>query len=282
MKKITKISLILALAVILVITSACNSNNNTSENTNSSGNNSVKDTTPAKKSLKIGTSSVSIDLAESGVAPLEDMGYEVEIVVFDDYFTPNTALVEGSLDANFYQHELFMDQYNVSKKTDIIMLSPKLYQFYGGLYSVKANSLETLPDGGKVGIATDASNISRDLINLQSLGLITLTSEPRDLYSVLDIVDNPHNYEFVQSDHMKYTYMDEYTFLLGTSNTMAANQVDPTKNRLAYFPEPDNALGMCVMPANENEQWVKDIMTAYTSEAARAYVKPSSGFEPVK
>lgn len=278
MKRIKIMTLALILLLALGIVAGCSSGNTTSTDSNSP----TGDTNSAKKSLKIGTSSVSVDLAQSGVAPLEAMGYKVEVVMFDDYFTPDTALVEGSLDANLYQHELFMKQYNDNNNTNIMMLSPKLYLFYGGLYSVKADSLETLPDGGKVGIATDASNISRDLLNLQSIGLIKLTGEPRKLYSVLDIVDNPHNYEFVQADHMKYTNMDDYTCLLGTSNTMAANDVDPTKHRLAYFPEKENALGMCIMPKNKNEQWVKDIMTAYTSPEARAYVKKSSGFEPVE
>ncbi len=272
MKKIQLIGLVLILGLMLGIVAGCGSKTDTS----------AKKNTEEKKSLKIGTSSVSNDLAQSGVAPLEKMGYKVEIVVFDDYFTPDTALAEGSLDANFYQHKLFMDNYNSSKNTNIVMLSPKLYEFYGGLYSVKATSVETLPAGGKVGIATDASNISRDLLNLQSLGLIKLTSEKKNLYSVLDIVSNPHNYEFVQADHMKYTHMDEYTCLLGTSNTMAADKIDPTQNRLAVFPETENALGMCIMPENQDKQWVKDMMTAYTSEEARAYVKPASGFKPVQ
>lgn len=279
MKKLKIIGLVLVLALTLGMAAGCSSNssNNNAPTNNNTSNNS---TASAKKSLKIGTSSVSVDLAQSGVAPLEAMGYKVDIVMFDDYFTPDTALVEGSLDANFYQHELFMNQYNTSKNTNIMMLSPKLYQFYGGLYSVKADSLANLPDGGKVGIANDASNISRDLLNLQSLGLITLTSEKKTLYSVLDIVSNPHKYEFVQADHMKYRNMDDYTFVLGTSNTMAADKIDPTQNRLAVFPEKENALGISIMPENQNEQWVKDIMTAYTSETARAYVKPSSGFIP--
>lgn len=102
-----------------------------------------------KDKIIIGTSSVSVDLAESGVEALEDMGYEVELKVFDDYFLPNEALVEGSIDANFYQHKPFLDTYNEEKGTDIQMLEPKLWNFWAGIYSVKADSIDDLPEDRK-------------------------------------------------------------------------------------------------------------------------------------
>lgn len=234
-----------------------------------------------KTIIKLGTSSVSRHLAESGKAALEELGYTVEIVVFDDYVLPNDALVEGTLDANFYQHEPYMENYNDANETDIIMLEPKLYDYYTGIYSVKANSIEELPDGGVVGIAQDASNISLQLEQLQEAGIIRLSEKPNegDFYTVADIIENPHGYEFVQSDHTKYLNMDDYTLILGTSNTMAEAGVDPTQNILKKFVDSKYTQGICVMASNAEEQWVQDIMKAYTSEEAIANVPASSGFE---
>lgn len=234
-----------------------------------------------KKSLIIGTSSVSVDLAESGVEALEEMGYEVEIKVFDDYFLPNEALVEGSIDANFYQHKPFLDAYNEEKGTDIEMLEPALWNYWSGIYSVKADSIEDLPDGGLVGVAEDASNIDLDLRRLQEAGLIKLTDEEKDIYDIADVVENPHNYEFVQADSIKIKNLEDYTLVIGTSNTIAELGVDPTKNLLQTFVDDSLALGMCVMPENADTQWAKDIMTAYTSESAKEYVKPETGFDAV-
>jgi len=237
-----------------------------------------------KEKIIIGTSSVSVDLANSGKEELEKLGYEVEIKVFDDYVLPNSALTEGSIDANIYQHEPYMDNYNESNGTEIIMLSPKLYNYYSGLYSDKADNIEDLPDGGKVGIAEDASNISEQLGQLQEAGIITLSDEPTsgEFYTVADIVENPHNYEFVSGDRNKYQNMDEYVCLIGTSNTMAEAGIDPTDNLLMKFTHDDLALGMCITKENQDEQWVQDIMDAYTSDNARANVPASSGFEPVQ
>ena len=237
-----------------------------------------------KKNLVIGTSSVSVDLAESGVEALEKMGYTVEIKVFDDYVLPNDALVDGSLDANFYQHTPYMENYNESNGTDIVMLQPLLYNYYQGIYSVKADSIETLPDGGVAGIAQDASNIDNDLRLYAEAGIITLADQPNsgNFYTVADIMENPHNYEFVQSDHNKYLNMEDYTVLVGSSNTMATAGVDPTENCLYKEVDDQYAQGISVLAENADTQWAKDLITAYSSEEARANVPASSGFEPVE
>jgi D-methionine transport system substrate-binding protein len=241
----------------------------------------VVKSTEKKEKIIIATSSVSIDLAESGKDELAKMGYAVEIIVFDDYVLPNSALVEGSVDANFYQHEPYLNNYNDSNHTDIVMLSPKLYNYYSGLYSVKAATVQDLPNGGRVGIAEDASNISEQLVQLQETGIIKLRTQPSsgNFFTVADIVENSHGYEFTSGDHNKYRNMDEYACLIGTSNTMAEAGVDPTRNLLRKFFNKDLALGMCVMKKDQDAKWVQDIMEAYMSANARASVPASSGFE---
>lgn len=274
-KKVLSAVLLAAMTVSLV---ACGNSGDSSK--------SEKSETDSSKKTKIvmGTSSVSKDLAESGKEELEKKGYEVEIKVFDDYILPNDALVEGSLDANFYQHEPYMNNYNDSNNSDIVMLEPKLYNYYSGLYSTKADTIEDLPEGGKIGIAEDASNISEQLQQIAEAGLITLSDKPSsgDFFTVADIVENPKNYEFVTGDGNKYKNMDDYTAIIGTSNTMAEAGVDPTQHLLKKFVNNDLAEGICVMKANKDADWVKDMMDAYTSDAARANVPASSGFEPAE
>ena len=92
--------------------------------------------------------------------------------------------------------------------------------------------------------------------NIASTGLITLTDQaPEDnLYTTLDIVDNPHNYEIVEADSNRWKNMNEYTFVTGTSNSMATNGVDPTENRIAFFEMSEDALGLCILPENEDQQ----------------------------
>ena len=96
---------------------------------------------------------------------------------------------------------------------------------------------------------------------------------------IADIVENPHNYEFVRGDHSKYLNQDDYTAIIGTSNTMASAGVDPTEHLLEKFVDDSLALGMCIMAENKDTQWAKDIMEAYTSDKAKEAVDPSTGFE---
>lgn len=271
-KKLLTVLLVGAMAMSLA---ACGGNSKPDSNKTDDG---------KKTKIVIGTSSVSKDLAESGKEELEGKGYEVEIKVFDDYVLPNDALVDGSLDANLYQHEPYMDNYNKSNNSEIIMLTPKLYNYYSGLYSTKADKIEDLPEGGKIGIAEDASNISEQLQQIQEAGLIKLSDKPSsgEFYTVADIVENPKNYEFTTGDGNKYKNMDDYTAIIGTSNTMAEAGVDPTQHLLKKFVNNDLAEGMCVMKENKDKDWVKDLMDAYTSDAAKANVPVSSGFEPAE
>lgn len=234
-----------------------------------------------KTKIVIGTSSVSKNLANSGKEELEKMGYEVEIKIFDDYVLPNDALAEGSIDANFYQHEPYMENYNKSKKTDIVMLEPKLYNYYSGLYSVKTSKIEDLPVGGYIGIAEDASNMSEQLKQLEEAGLIKLNEKPStgEFFTPADVIENKKKYEFGQGDGNKYKNMGDYTCLIGTSNTMAEGGIDPSKNLLKKFINPELAEGICVTKENKDKKWVKDIMKAYTSEDAKSKVPKSTGFE---
>lgn len=262
--------ILLGVSMVIILATGCSSTNTTTASKSNE-----------KTTITIGTSSVAKDLADSGKKALEAKGYKVEITVFDDYVLPDDALAQGKLDANLYQHEAYMNNYNSSHNTKIIMLQPKLYNYYSGLYSVKANSLETLPNGGAVGIAQDAANISIQLKQLQEAGIIALSDKPAagNFYTVADITKNPHGYNFVTSDQTKYKNMGDYTMVIGTSNTMAEAGVDPTKNLLKKFVDPNLALGMSVMEKDKDAKWVKDIMTAYTSKDSIANVPASSGFE---
>ena len=228
-----------------------------------------------KTTLRIGTEPVARIMAESAIEPLEEMGYEVEIVMFDDYFTPNVALDEGQVDANFYQHQPFLDNYNKENGTDIVMLAP-CFLYYGGIYSENYDSLDDLKENGVGGtfvIAQDASNQSLDLLALQDAGLITLTDEDKDLYGIADIVDNPYEFEFLyMDDNTKYSSRDEFAAYTGSSNTMATFGIDPSENQLYYIDHSSEALGVCVNAEDADTQWAQDLVTAYTSDAAKEYV----------
>ena len=241
----------------------------------SAGNNASGAENSEKKVIRVGASPEAIPLVESGVASLEAMGYMVEVVPFDDFFVPNVSLDEGSIDANFYQHRPFLDNYNRKNGTNIVMLIP-LYNYSNTIYSKKAGSIKDIPEGGKFGISNDASNIDKNLRLLQKAGLIKLTSDKKGLYSIIDIIDNPKNLTFVQLDYkQRISAMDELAGIVCGSNNVFMSGVNPMEN--AIYKEVDNnyALGPCINgnTANKNDKWVKDLIAAYTSIKAYEYVQ---------
>lgn len=128
---------------------------------------------------------------------LAEEGIELEIVEIEDAVTPNTSLVEGSLDANFFQHQPYLDNFNEESKTDLVSVGAVHYEPFG-IYAGKTKKLADLPDGAKVGVPNNTTNEARALLLLEQEGLLTLKEGVGIEATVLDIVDNPKNIEFVE------------------------------------------------------------------------------------
>ena len=233
----------------------------------------------AKTPLKIGTIAACRFAAESGISLLEEMGYEVEIVMFDDYITPDSALDEGSIDANIYQHESFMNNYNAEHGTDLAFLAPVAYT-YGGIYSTHYTSIDDLKAngaGGQFAIANDATNQSLDLQVIEAAGLITLVDEEKEIYGLPDIVDNPYNFEFVyMARNVIYSSRDELAAYIGISNSLVPFGLDPEENRLFASEYVDNAVGITVRAEDAESQLAQDLIAAYTSDEAKQYIRDNS------
>ena len=92
---------------------------------------------------------------------------------FDDYIIPNTSLEDGELDANYFQHITYMNNFNVENGTHLVSAAGIHYEPFG-LYAGKTASIEELPDGAKIAVPNDATNEARALLLLEQGGLITL------------------------------------------------------------------------------------------------------------
>lgn len=126
---------------------------------------------------------------------LAEQGITLEVIEFNDYIIPNTALEEGELDANYFQHLPYLEDFNAKNETHLasaaaIHIEPL------GIYPGKTQTLEELANGALIGIPNDTTNESRALLLLQAQGLITLKEGVGSEAVPADIVDNPHNLQF--------------------------------------------------------------------------------------
>ena len=126
---------------------------------------------------------------------LEKEGINIEIVEFTDYIKPNLALAEGELDANFFQHEPYMNKFREEKNIDIVSIGGVHIEPMG-LYSSKYKTIDELKDGSEIAIPNDVTNGGRALLLLEKYGLISLKDDVGILATEKDIEENPKNLKF--------------------------------------------------------------------------------------
>lgn len=128
---------------------------------------------------------------------LAKKGYELDIKEYVDYIQPNLALDSGDLDANYFQHFPYLEQFNKENKTDLVSAAAIHYEPFG-IYAGKTASLEELADGAKVAVPNDATNEARALLLLEAQGLIKLKENVGLNATKNDIVENPKNLELYE------------------------------------------------------------------------------------
>lgn len=129
------------------------------------------------------------------LAPEE--GLDVRIVEFTDYLQPNVALDDGSVDANYYQHRVYLQDQMRQGGYDFVSLGSVSFQPMG-LYSEALTSLDALPEGASVAIPNDPVNGSRGIDLLAEHGIVTLSADAPDIPTVMDVEDNPKGLKFTE------------------------------------------------------------------------------------
>jgi D-methionine transport system substrate-binding protein len=143
------------------------------------------------------TSGPYSDMVSKAIKPLlEKKGYEVKVVEFSDYIQPNLALSKGDLDANLFQHKIYMDNFAKEHKLELseVIVVPTAPM---GIYSKKFNSLDEIAEGAAIAIPNDPTNAARAFLILEDAGLIKLDPNADPLtVSEKDVKDNVKNLQF--------------------------------------------------------------------------------------
>jgi D-methionine transport system substrate-binding protein len=154
-------------------------------------------TDTASKTLVVAASpSPHAEILTKFAAPLlEEQGIALEVKEYTDYIQPNVATSTGEVDANYFQHINYLNNYNKENGTDLVSAGAIHYEPFG-VYSNDHKSLDEIEDGATIAIPNDPTNEGRALLVLQQEGLITL-SDPEDLEATpKDIAENPKNIQF--------------------------------------------------------------------------------------
>lgn len=183
------IGFILLIAVALLAACGGNDNEKSSETT---------DQATETKEIKFGaTAGPYSDMLSKAIKPaLEEKGYTVKVVEFSDYIQPNNALDNSDIDANLFQHTIYLENFAEQNKMDLTALI-SVPTAPMGIYSEVYNSLDEVKDGSTIAIPNDPTNAARAFNTLQDEGLITISEDSDPLtVSEKDIVENKKNLKF--------------------------------------------------------------------------------------
>lgn len=126
---------------------------------------------------------------------LAEQGITLEIVQLEDSITPNTGVIEGTLDANYFQHVPYLEQFNLENGSDLVSIGAIHYEPFG-IYAGRVTDLADLSEGAVIAVPNNVTNEARALLLLAQEGIITLSEDAGINATVEDIIDNPLNVQF--------------------------------------------------------------------------------------
>lgn len=199
MKKL--ISLLLSGVLACSLLTACGGNNGGTAETKAPETNAPAETASLEgTTLKVGaTPAPHAEILEIVKDLLAEQGITLEIMEYNDYVQPNNAVEDGSLDANYFQHITYMNNFNEEYNTHLVSVADVHYEPFG-LYAGKTASLDALADGAQIAVPNDATNEARALLLLEQEGLITLKADAGITATVNDIESNPKNLQIVEME----------------------------------------------------------------------------------
>lgn len=257
MNKLKKLLTVVFTAFLAITLAACGA---TSSSNNGGG---------EKKEIKIGaTSGPYADMVNKALKPLlEKKGYTVKVTEFSDYIQPNKALNSGELDANLFQHKIYMKKFAEQNGMDLTALVP-VPTAPMGLYSDKVKDLKDLPEGAEVTLPNDPSNAARAYALLAAADLIKIKPDT-DVLKITknDVVENPKKLKFTELEAGQLARSLNSTTLAAVPGNFAlAAKFDLTKALILEKMNENNRNNIVVTTANKDKQFAKDLVEIVQSK----------------
>ena len=229
----------------------------------------------AKTTLKVGATPVPhAEILEIVKPLLAKQNIDLQIVEFSDYVQPNLALNDKELDANFFQHEPYLDNFISEHKELKLKNAGGVHIEPMGIYSKKIKELTALPNGASIAIPNDPTNGGRSLLLLEKAGLLKLREGAGVKATVQDIADNPKNLKFqeVEAAQVPLTLDDVDAAVINTNFAMQVNLV-PTKDALFMEDKTSPYVNIVAVRAgDEKRPEIEALMKALTSKEVKDFI----------
>ena len=205
---------------------------------------------------------------------LKDSGYTLDIVTYNDYVLPNTALESGDLDANYFQHGPYLKDFNEENGTHIVSVASVHFEPMA-VYAGKSSSLDDIADGASIAVPNDTTNEARALLLLEANGLIKLKSDAGISATVLDIVENPHNIkiEELEAAQVPKAIQDVDFAVINGNYAIEAGIKDPVAVEASDSLAAETYANLvCVKEGNENSEKTKALVNAVLQDNVRDFI----------
>jgi len=217
------------------------------------------------------------EILKQCIEPLKAEGVDLQIVEFTDYVQPNIALEDGSLDANYFQHGPYLEDFNKKNGTHLVSVAQEHFEPMG-IYGGKSDSLSSIPDGAAIAVPNDTTNEARALLLLQANGIITLKDGVGLEATKLDIADNPHNVEIVEVEAAQIPgKLTDVNFGVINANYALQAGLKPSADALVTETADSDAAQtyaniLVVKEGNENNPAVAKLIEVLHSDTIRNYI----------
>lgn len=200
-------------------------------------------------------------------------GVNLKVKVFTDYVQPNVQVAEKRLDANFFQHQPYLDEFNKSKGTDLVSVAAVHLEPLGA-YSSKLKNLDELKDGATVVIPNDATNGGRALLLLDKAGLIKLKDSKNILSTVKDITENPKNLKFRELEAATIPrVLTQVDLALINTNYALEAKLNPEKDALVIEGSDSPYVNILVArPDDKDSEDMKKLVAALHTPEVKAFI----------
>lgn len=216
-------------------------------------------------------------LTEAVAGVLEKDGYTLEVKEFTDYVQPNNVVENGEIDANYFQHQPYLDDFNAENNTHLVSVVAVHYEPFG-IYSKQHASLDELAEGAVISVPNDTTNEARALQLLQAQGIITLKEDAGLNATKADIVDNPYNVDIqeIEAAALPPT-LDSADFAVINGNYAIPAGLNVANDALACEDAASEAAQtfaniIAVKEGAEDSEKIQALVKAITSDEVRDYI----------
>ena len=283
-KRVLAISLVAVLTVGLL--TACGKANtapektsqDAQETTTESQEASTEAVVEAKGSITVAATSVPhAEILEAAKTILAKEGWDLQVTEFTDYVQPNEVVESGDFDANYFQHQPYLDSFNDEKGTHLVSVA-KIHYEPLGIYPGKENDLKNISDGAEIAVPNDTTNEARALLLLQDNGLITLNDGVGITATVNDIKENPKNIKFVELEAAQIArVLPEVAFGVLNGNYALEAGLSATNDALVTETSDSEAAKtyaniIVVKEGNEANEGVKALVDVLKSDEIKKFI----------